>query len=172
MKYLIIPVSWRESSPKTRTNVFVVARKISRRFFGVWRSPRYRRSGMECRNPGLHGCLRRRPCDLDAGVHAGMTDAAPWLLAEILSAGRQQANLFCQCSLGKACLTRRTISRSQCFSQLDKRCDLSFGNRDLIVLGLVETSLGLQQVEIVDGARVEARFGDVVGVLRFLYRFT
>ena len=42
--------------------MFVIARKTTRQFFGVWRSPRYRRSGMECRNPGLHGCLRRRPC--------------------------------------------------------------------------------------------------------------
>jgi hypothetical protein len=61
-------------------------------------------------------------------------------------------------------------SRPQRFAQLDECCELSLVDRDLAVLRLIKTALGVEQVEIVDGAGVELCFSDVVGVLRFGHR--
>jgi hypothetical protein len=43
-------------------------------------------------------------------------------------------------------------------------------DRDLTVLRQVKIALGVEQVQIVDGAGIELRLGDVVGILGFNHR--
>ncbi len=60
---------------------------------------------------------------------------------------------------------RHGQSRSQRFAQLDIRHELSLVDRDLAVLRLIKAALSLEQSQIVDGAGIEARLGDVIGIL-------